>query len=81
MGGGRGEDDDPSIHCLVRQSSARATDGRMEDDEDDDPFDDPVGETFLASSERLTSDCADEDADKVCQAETSMAPAKVRKVF
>ncbi len=32
-------DDDPSVHCLVRQSSARATDGRMEDDEDDDPFD------------------------------------------
>ena len=35
----------------------------MEDDRDDDPFDDPVGETFHASSERWTSDCDAEEDD------------------
>ena len=58
-----GEDDNPFVDCLVRQSSVRATDGRMEDDRDDDPFDDPVGETFHASSERWTSDCDAEEDD------------------
>ena len=65
-----GEDDNPFVDCLVRQSSVRATDGRMEDDRDDDPFDDPVGETFHASSERWTSDC-DAEEDDVASIETN----------
>jgi len=35
----------------------------MEDDRDDDPFDDPDGETFHVSSERWTSTCNAEDGD------------------
>ena len=59
---------------------ARAGDGWMEDECDDDPFDDPFGDALHVSSGlQTTPDSSANDDESVGGAETSIAPARVRK--
>ena len=54
----------------------------MEDECDDDPFDDPFGDALHVSSGlQTTRDSSAVDDESVGGAETSMAPARVRKAM
>ena len=61
---------------------ARAGDGWMEDECDNDPFDDPFGDALHVSSGlQTTPDSSANDDESVGGAETSIAPARVRKAM